>query len=224
MATYNLKYSGSMAQSQNVYFYEDITSALGGDSTLIDSGTPGSSSNKTIMFYIRGRKTNWTRGISAYATVSEGFYRPTYLHNDRYWLLRLQFLYPTTSNITTYDTGTNRALGGFVAPVNETYDISLYYGAWDVKTFGDALTKIDGINIVLNVTVDETFSHIETDNPIAYYNEYSSNDAIERPTMFGSSLNKGLPTLSQADGGDGDTPLIVTDAQYGVQTWTPSTD
>ena len=49
MATYNLKYSGAMAQLQNVYFYEDITSALGGDSTLIDSGTPGSSSNKTIM-------------------------------------------------------------------------------------------------------------------------------------------------------------------------------
>ena len=70
----------------------------------------------------------------------------------------------------------------------------------------------------------QIISSIETDNPIAYYNEYSSNDAIERPTMFGSNLNKGLPTLSQADGGDGNTPLIVTDAQYGVQTWTPSTD
>ena len=66
-------------------------------------------------------------------------------------------------------------------------------------------------------TDDKLFTIIYEDGSI-------SNDTIERPTMFGSNLNKGLPTLSQADGGDGNTPLIVTDAQYGVQTWTPSTD
>ena len=58
MATYNLHYSGGMAQLQNVYFYENITSAI--DTGLLSS--------KNLLFYVRGRKTNFIRTIAAYPT------------------------------------------------------------------------------------------------------------------------------------------------------------
>ena len=194
MGTYNLHYTTGMAQSQHVYFYENITSAI--DTNLL--------SGQNLIFYIRGRKTNWVRTIGAYPTDSGNFAIPTYLNNSRYWTLRFTNQYPSTSAISTYDGVSNasRKTGIFVSPINETYDITLYYGSYTLSR--TSLTKIEGINIVLNVTVDKSFGFIETDNPISYYTEYSDNDLIEA-----------IPNdTGRADGG-----LNERDAQYGTQTW-----
>ena len=75
MATYNLNYTGNMAQSQYVYFYENITSVI--DTSLL--------SGKKLLFYVRGRKTNWIRTIAAYPTDSGDWNSPTYINNNRYW-------------------------------------------------------------------------------------------------------------------------------------------
>ena len=225
MATYNLHYTGEMATLQSVYFYENISSAIESDS-LIDSGTPGSVDNQTILMYIRGRKTNWIRGVCAIGTVSNGTYRPTYQHNSRYWELKLLFYYPTSSNITTYDIYNGRRLGVFVAPVNETYDITLTYGAQDVRNDVNIVQGrvINGIDIVLNVTVDETFTNIEANSPISYYTEYNKNDL--------SAKNTGAFVSTDDRGNEGGLPVegaacadqiidIQTNVQYGVQTWVP---
>lgn len=216
MAIYNLNYSGGMAQSQNIFFYENISSMV--DSSLIDNGVEGDG-KKTIIFLIRGRKTNWIRSIPAYATISEGTYQPTYDFNDRRWILRLTCIYPTSSNITTYDTGSQRYSGIFVVPINETYDIKLYYGAKSLRTA--SLTEIPGINIVLNVSVDETFTHIDSNNPTTYYTQYATNDLLARDTagFHAAAPNKrGLPVVADASNPD---IVLNTDAEYGVQTWTP---
>jgi hypothetical protein len=68
-----------------------------------------------------------------------------------------------------------------------------------------AATKIEGIKIVLNVSVDETFQDIETDNPISYYTEYANNDLIAADIPdegYSSSNNR--------------------DSQYGTQNWQPT--
>ena len=119
MATYNLHYSGGMAQLQNVYFYENITSAI--DTGLLSS--------KNLLFYVRGRKTNFIRTIAAYPTNSGDYSSPTFLNNSRYWTLLLKVYYPTSSNIATYDTTSNLAkrMGTIVLPIGDTYDIDLYY-------------------------------------------------------------------------------------------------
>ena len=225
MATYNLHYTNGMTELQSVFFYENISSAIESDS-LIDSGTLGSADNKTILMYIRGRKTNWIRGVCAIGTVSNGTFRPTYEHNSRYWELKLFFYYPTSSNITTYDIYNARKLGSLVAPVNETYDITLTYGAQDVRNDTNIINGrvINGINIVLNVTVDETFSSIETDNPISYYTEYNKNVLSAKNTgSFVSTDDRGNEGGLPVQGGAGSDQIIdiQTNAQYGVQTWTP---
>jgi hypothetical protein len=221
MATYNLHYTKGMAQSQSVDFFENISSAIGDDS-LIDSGTLGSSDNKTILFTIRGRKTNWIRSVCAIGTISEGTFRPTYDHNKRWWKLRLTFLYPTSSSITNYDVKNSRLQGTFVAPVNETYDITLSYGVQDLRS--DVNTPIEGINIVLKVSVDNTFDYIETDNPVSFYTEYSDNDLTAKNTGASISPDRtnesGLPV--KAGSGSSQVVDIQTDAQYGTQTWTPN--
>jgi hypothetical protein len=199
MATYNLNYSGNMAQSQHVYFYENITSAI--DTSLL--------SGKKLLFYVRGRKTNWIRTIAAYPTDSGDWNSPTYINNSRYWTLRLTNLYPTSSNITTYDKTNSLAKrqGIFVSPINETYDIEVYYTdvSYAVMLNLSAATKIEGIKIVLNVSVNQTFQDIETDNPISYYTEYANNDLIASDVPdegYNSSNNR--------------------DSQYGTQNWQPT--
>ena len=202
MATYNLNYTSGMAQLQNVYFYENITSAI--DTSLL--------SGKFLLFYIRGRKTNWIRTVAAYPTDSGDFNSPTFLNNSRYWTLLLKVYYPTTTNISNYDTSNNLAKrqGGFVAPINETYDIDLYYTSQNYLNVlrTDLATKIDGINIVLNVTVDKVFlSEHSQDLPISYYTEYANNDLIEASVPL-----------------EGYSDTNNRDNQYGTQNWQPTYD
>ena len=199
MATYNLNYTSDMAQSQYVYFYENISSVI--DTSLLE--------DKNLLFYIRGRETNWVRTVAAYPTDSGDTSNPTYINNSRYWYLRLTSIYPTSSNITNYDTTSNLAKrqGGFVAPINETYDISVYYTSANfINILNLAVaTKIEGINIVLNIIVDEAFGSIETDNPFSYYTEYANND------LTAISVN--------TTGYNGDNNR---DSQYGTQNWQPT--
>ena len=201
MATYNLHYSGGMAQLQNVYFYENITSAI--DTGLLSS--------KNLLFYVRGRKTNFIRTIAAYPTNSGDYSSPTFLNNSRYWTLLLKVYYPTSSNIATYDTTSNLAkrMGTIVLPIGDTYDIDLYYTSASYVNILDlsSATKINNISIVLNASVDKTFTSIETDNPISDYTEYANNDLIAADIPiegYSSSNNR--------------------DSQYGTQNWQPTYD
>ena len=201
MATYNLHYSGGMAQLQNVYFYENITSAI--DTGLLSS--------KNLLFYVRGRKTNFIRTIAAYPTNSGDYSSPTFLNNSRYWTLLLKVYYPTSSNIATYDTTSNLAkrMGTIVLPIGDTYDIDLYYTSASYVNILDlsSATKINNISIVLNASVDKTFTSIETDNPISYYTEYANNDLIAADIPiegYSSSNNR--------------------DSHYGTQNWQPTYD
>ena len=191
-----------MAQTQYVYFYENITSVI--DTSLI--------SGKFLLFYIRGRKTNWIRSIAAYPTDSGDYGNPTWLNNSRYWTLRLTANYPTASNISNYDTTNNLAKrqGAFVPPINETYDIDLYYTSQNYLNVlrTDLATKIDGISIVLNVSVDKVFlSEHSQDLPISYYTEYANNDLI------GATV----PLEGYSDSNN-------RDSQYGTQNWQPTYD
>lgn len=199
MATYNLKYTSGMAQLQNVYFYENITSAI--DTSIL--------SGKNLVFYVRGRNTNFIRTIASYPTDSGDYNSPTFLNNSRYWTLLLKVYYPTTSNISTYDTTNNlsKRMGSIVLPMGDTYDIDLYYTTaiyTQILNLSFA-TKIDGLSIVLNTSVDNTFGHIETDNPVSFFNEYSNNDLIE----------------SDVDG-VGYSSDNNRDSQYGTQNWQPT--
>jgi len=199
MATYNLNYSASMSTLQYVYFYENLTSSISAN-TL---------SGKNLLFYIRGRETNFIRTVAAYPTDSGDYGSPTFLNNDRYWTLRLTAFYPTSSNITTYDTTNNLAKrqGGVVIPIGDTYDIEVYYTEENYVNILDisSATKIPGINIVFNVTVDGTFDNIETDNPVSYYTEYADNDLI-----------------AQSVGTKGYSSENNRDSQYGTQNWQPT--
>ena len=192
MGVYNLNYSAGMAQSQNIYLYENISSAI--DTSLL--------SGKNLIYYIRGRETNWIRTIAAYPTDNGNWAAPTYINNDRYWYLRFNCTYPTTSNQSFYDGATNtyRKLGTFVPPVNETFDVDIYYGSYTLNSL--SLTKIDGLSIVINLTVDNTFGYIESDNPTSYFTEYTDNDLIAA-----QGLSTGKPYDNNRD------------AQYGTQTW-----
>jgi hypothetical protein len=201
MATYNLNYTGGMAQLQNVYFYENITSAI--DTSLL--------SGKNLLFYVRGRNTNFIRTIAAYPTDSGDYNSPTFLNNSRCWTLLLKVYYPTTSNISTYDTTNNlsKRLGNIVLPMGDTYDIDLYYTSaiyTHILKLSFA-TKIDGLSIVLNTSVDNTYGFIETDNPVSFFNEYSNNDLIEASVPM-----------------EGYSNTNNRDSQYGTQNWQPTYD
>tara|TARA_R100001086_G_C11808223_1_gene250754 strand:+ start:386 stop:1066 length:681 start_codon:yes stop_codon:yes gene_type:complete len=225
MAVYNLHYTKGMSLNQSIFFYENISSAIERDS-LIDSGTEGSASNKTIVMYIRGRKTNWIRSVCAIGTVSNGTFRPTYKHNERYWELKMNFAYPGTiagALDFQYDVMSSRTLGTFQGPVNETYDITLFYSSLELGN--DAAISsgsvIPGINIVLNVTEDETFDYINTNSPNSYYTEYSKNDLTAKLTADSANSpigTGGLPLLTSGSS----TIDIHTDVQYGTQTWDPT--
>tara|TARA_R100000353_G_C6439581_1_gene178162 strand:+ start:97 stop:678 length:582 start_codon:yes stop_codon:yes gene_type:complete len=193
MGVYNLNYSTGMSESQNIFFYENISSLV----------EPGTLTGKYLIFYIRGRKTNWIRSAVAYPTANGNYSSPEYTNNNRYWTLRLTLLYPTTSNINTYDGASTsfRLTGGFLPPINETFDIDVYYR--DTLSLNvNASTKIEGLSIVLNVTVDENFSSLDSDVPISYFTEYSNNDL--KAVL---PLSSGKPTSNNEDN------------QYGTITW-----
>ncbi len=199
MATYNITYTGGMSTLQNVYFYENITSAI--DTGLL--------SGKNLLFYIRGRETNFIRTIAAKPTDSEDYNSPTFLNNDRYWTLLLRVYYPNSSNISTYDTTNNlsKRMGSVVLPMGDTYDIEIYYtdsNYTNILNISTA-TKIQGINIVLKASVDATYNSIETDNPMSYYTEYTNNDLIAE-----SIGTKGYSSNNNRD------------SQYGTQNWQPN--
>tara|TARA_R100000808_G_C2101467_1_gene118417 strand:+ start:313 stop:894 length:582 start_codon:yes stop_codon:yes gene_type:complete len=193
MGVYNLNYSAGMAQSQNIFFYENISS-------LVDTGTL---TGKYLIFYIRGRKTNWIRSAVAYPTANGDWGSPEYTNNNRCWTLRLTVLYPTSSNISSYDgaSTTFRLYGGFVSPINETFDVDVYYR--DTLSLNvNSSTKIEGLSIVLNVTVDETFGSLDSDVPLSYFTEYTNNDL-----QSVLPLSSGKPTSNNEDN------------QYGTITW-----
>jgi|TARA_R100001163_G_scaffold34013_1_gene26313 hypothetical protein len=199
MATYNITYTGGMATLQNVYFYENITSYI--DTSLL--------SGKNLLFYIRGRETNFIRTIAADPTDSGDYNNPTFLNNDRYWTLLLKVLYPNATNISTYDTTNNLAkrMGSVVLPMGDIYDIDVYYTSENyinILNLANAI-KIQGINIVLKASVDATFSYLETDNPVSYYTEYTNNDLIAE-----SVGTKGYSSNNNRD------------SQYGTQNWQPN--
>tara|TARA_R110002020_G_scaffold442929_1_gene654164 strand:+ start:139 stop:741 length:603 start_codon:yes stop_codon:yes gene_type:complete len=199
MATYNITYTGGMSTLQNVYFYENITSSI--DTSLL--------SGKNLLFYIRGRETNFIRTIAAKPTDSEDYNSPTFLNNDRYWTLALSVYYPNASNISTYDTTNNLAkrMGSVVLPMGDTYDIEVYYTSSNYTNILNisTATKIPGINIVLKASVDATYDSIETDNPMSYYTEYTNNDLIDE-----SIGTKGYSSNNNRD------------SQYGTQNWQPN--
>jgi len=83
---------------------------------------------------------------------------------------------PTAGLRATYDNANNRRLSLVFMPLMDTIDIDLYYG--DTPTFSfSQLTKIEGTNIVVNLTVDENYLHVG-DIPISYYTQYNDNDVI----------------------------------------------
>ena len=195
MGVYNIHYTGSMPPlviGKTITLRENIDS-------LVDIPN-----TKNLVFLARGRKTNFTRVFQATPTVGD-FDNPEFVNNNRCWAINLTHIYPTSGSISAYDNQVYRQNFGFlVAPVMETYDIDLYYG--DNKSVTLSLfTKIEGINIVLNTTVDKDYNNIETDNPVSSYTQYSENDVVDI-TPTGST---GQPTSSQEE----------LNAQYGTQIW-----
>ncbi|QDP49389.1 MAG: hypothetical protein Tp164SUR323001_11 [Prokaryotic dsDNA virus sp.] len=193
MGVYNLNYSSGMAQVQNIFFYENISSLV----------EPSTLTGKYLLFYFRGRKTNWIRSAVAYPTANGDYNAPEYTNNDRCWTLRLTLVYPTSSNIASYDGASTlyRLLGNFVPPINETFDIDVYYNNTHTLNINSS-TKIEGLSIVLNVTVDETFGSIDSDLPISYFTEYTNNDLKAELPISG-----GKPYSNNEDN------------QYGTITW-----
>lgn len=223
MGVYNYNWDSSIGAANviAITFRENISSNV--NPLLIDNGVSGAG-KKTLLGLARGRKTNFIRAFSFQSTIDLGTYQPTYTHNDRYWEFRVQLWYPTTSNITNGDTGNNRMLGNFVAPVGETYDITMYYGSRDLRL--STKTLIPNVGIVLNLTVDETFQSLETDSPFSYYNQYSNNDQVALLTAgyCGSRLNiQGLPASNALTALPCDNIIDINkNVEYGVQTWTPT--
>jgi hypothetical protein len=225
MGVYNLQWDSSLGTATVLAttFRENISSYV--DPLLIDDGTEGSG-KKTLIGLARGRKTNFIRAFTFMSTIDSGTYQPEYIHNDRYWEFKLQIWYPLASTISSADTGNNRMLGNFVAPVGDTYDITMYYGVRDLRL--STKTLIPNVNIVLNVSADETYQKLEANDPISYYNEYTNNDqvalltagyCVSRPNIQGLPASDAV-TASPCD----NTIDINKDIEYGVQTWTPTYD
>ena len=195
MGVYNINYTGTMPPlgiGKTITLRENISS-------LVEI-----SNTKNLNFLVRGRKTNFTRVFQATPTVGD-FDSPQFVNNKRFWTINLTHIYPTSGSISAYDNEYYRKNFGFlVAPVMETYDIDLYYG--DGKSLNlSSFTKIEGVDIVLNITVDKDYNNIETNNPVSSYTQYSENDVVDI-TPTGST---GQPTSSQEE----------LNAQYGTQIW-----
>jgi len=210
---YNINWEDGMSWSQTLKMYPNLGSRV--SNSTIDGNF--------LLLKFRGRKTNFIRAFSFMSTIDSGTYQPTYTHNDRYWEFKLQIWYPLASTISSADTGNNRKLANFVAPVGDTYDITMYYGSRDLGLA--TKTLIPNVNIVLNVSVDETYQKLETNDPISYYNEYTNNDQVALLTAGYCSSRpniQGLPA-SNADAIACDNIIDINkDVEYGVQTWTPT--
>jgi hypothetical protein len=226
MGVYNLHWDSSIltATALSVTFRENISSYV--DPLLIDDGTEGDG-KKTLLGLARGRKTNFIRAFSFMSTIDSGTYQPTYTHNDRYWEFKAQIWYPLAENISAVDTGNNRKFGNMVAPVGDTYDITMYYGIRDLRLA--TKTLIPNVNIVLNVSSDETYQKLEANSPVSYYNEYTTNDQVAletagpcntRANIQGLPISNSSPSLPACDS----IIDINENVEYGIQTWTPTYD
>ena len=93
-------------------------------------------------------------------------------------------------------------------PTEDTMDIELYYASTNSYLFSHAdpaqevLTKIEGTNIVVNLTAKEDYVQLG-DLPISYFTEYKDNDVV--PII--PSTNTGQPASDQEQ----------LNAQYGTQ-------
>tara|TARA_R100000664_G_scaffold33466_1_gene50652 strand:- start:748 stop:1341 length:594 start_codon:yes stop_codon:yes gene_type:complete len=195
MGVYNLNFTGNMPPTViggAIFFYENISS-------LVDIPN-----TKNLIALCRSRKTNITRFVSCNASGGSGDYDdPVYLSNDRYWKFAITFFWPNSANIAAYDKGTYRRQAVVMMPTMDTIDIDLYYG--DTNTLvASALTKIEGTNIVVNLTADENYLHIG-DFPVSYYTEYSENDVTD--------------VIPDGDNGEPSSAIEELDAQYGTQIW-----
>ena len=192
MSKYNLHLQGSMSPTVlggTVVFYENLSS-------LVDIAN-----TKNLIALCRARKTNITRFVATYPNGGSGDYdNPTYNSNDRFWKFGITFLYGSPTIVSGYDNYANRQQCIVVVPFMDTLDIDLYYA--DSNTFAIAsLTKIEGTSIVVNLTVDETYTQ-KGDLAFTYYTEYTDNDVddvIPGATGEPSSADERL------------------DAQYGTQ-------
>jgi hypothetical protein len=168
MGMYNLNFTGSMPPTifgGSITFFENIYSQV---------DIPNS---KYLIALCRSRNTNITRAVLTYPiNGNNDIENPIYNANSRYWEFRITFMLPTAGLRATYDNANNRRLSLVFMPLMDTIDIDLYYG--DTPTFSfSQLTKIEGTNIVVNLTVDENYLHVG-DIPISYYTQYNDNDVI----------------------------------------------
>ena len=194
MGMYNLNFTGSMPPTifgGSITFFENIYS-------LVD--IPNNGTNYLIAL-CRSRNTNITRAVLTYPqNGNEDIENPIYNANSRFWEFRITFMLPSASLRATFDNETNRRLSLVFMPLMDTIDIDLYYGNSATFLFS-GLTKIEGLNIVANLTVDENYQHLG-DRPISYYTQYNDNDVI--PII--PSTSSGQPASDQEE----------LNAQYGT--------
>lgn len=195
MGVYNLNFTGAMPPlvvGGTIHFYENISS-------LVDIAN-----TKNLIALCRARKTNITRFVSCNPAGGSGDTdNPVYNSNDRYWQFGISFFWAAYHAV--YDVYGYRLLSTVVMPTQDIIDIDLYYA--DSNTLAIAsLTKIEGTNIVVNLTVDETYSflNVPTNSPLSYYTEYTDNDVAD--VIPGST---GEPGVADEE----------LNAQYGTQIW-----
>ena len=166
MGVYNLNLEGSMAPTVlggEIVFYENLSS-------LVDIPN-----TKNLIALCRARKTNITRFVSCFPRDGSGDNtNPTYKSSSRCWQFGITFLWASPILQPIWDVETYRKLSLAVMPFIDTVDIDLYYA--DSNTFSiGSLTKIEGTSIVVNLTVDKTYTLLG-DFPLTYYTEYTNND------------------------------------------------
>lgn len=192
MGMYNLEFTGNMSPTVfggSITFFENLNS-------LVDIPN-----TKYIIALCRSRKTNITRCVTAYPTGSNDIDNPVYVSNNRFWEFRITFLFAKESLRNTYDNTINRKLSLVAMPTEDTMDIELYYGDSNTYDFS-LLTKIEGTNIVVNLTAKEDYIQLG-DLPVSYFTEYKDNDVV--PII--PSTSTGQPASNQEQ----------LNAQYGTQ-------
>tara|TARA_R100000655_G_scaffold76807_1_gene115794 strand:+ start:126 stop:713 length:588 start_codon:yes stop_codon:yes gene_type:complete len=190
---YNLNFTGSMPPTVyggSITFFENLNS-------LVDI-----SNTKYIIALCRSRKTNITRCVTTFPTGgSNDIDNPVYVSNNRFWKFRITFLFAKKTLLATFDNTINRKLSLVAMPTEDTMDIDLYYG--DVNTYQfSQLTKIEGTNIVVNLTAKEDYVQLG-DLPISYFTEYKDNDVV--------------PIIPSTDTGQPASDQEQLNAQYGTQ-------
>lgn len=200
MGMYNLEFTGTMPPTVlggTINFYEDLNS-------LVDIAN-----TKYIIALCRSRKTNITRCVTAFPSGgSNDIDNPVYLNNNRYWKFGITFLFAKQTIRNIYDNTTQRKLSLVCMPCDDTIDIDLYYASTNGYLFSSAdpsvevLTKIEGTNIVVNLTAKEDYIQLG-DFPVSYYTEYTDNDVV--------------PVVPESSSGNPSSSQEQLNAQYGTQ-------